>query len=126
VVATFTNNSGATLLAGTVVIASQTVAGEIVKANNAALATCEGVVGVVLADIANGASGLVVVSGEADILPDNTGLDLGKRVYVAAGADAGKVTKTAPSAADSVVHLVGVCVGTNRVILNLNLLAVNE
>lgn len=126
VVTSFTNNTGSTLLAGTVVIASQSVAGEIAKANSDAIATCEGVVGVVLADIANGTSGYVVIAGEVDVLSVTGGLDLGKRVYVAGGADAGKTTKTAPTAVDTVVHLVGTCVGTNRVVLNFNLVAVNE
>jgi hypothetical protein len=121
--ATFTNNTGSSIGAGRVVIASQSVAGEIVLADADALATCEGVVGVTAESIADGASGKVQIAGRCTPVQDAS-YDLGKRVYVS--GTAGSTTKTAPSANNSVVFLMGVAVSTTDIILGMHLEAVNE
>jgi hypothetical protein len=120
---TFTNNTGSAIAAGSVVIASQTVAGEIVLADADALATCEGVLGVVVSSIADGASGKVQVAGRCTPVQD-AAYDLGKRVYVS--QTAGSTTKTAPSATNSVMFLMGVAVSTTQIMLGMHLEAVNE
>jgi hypothetical protein len=122
--ATFTNNTGSTINAGSIVIASQTVAGEIVLAKADALATCEGVLGMVVSNIANAASGKVQIAGRCTPTQDAT-YDLGKRVYVSA-ATAGSTTKTAPSALNSVMFLMGTAVSTTDIVLGMHLEAVNE
>lgn len=119
---TLTNNTGAQIDAGDVVILSQTVAGEIVLADASAIATCEGVVGVASENIADTASGKVQIAGEVTVNQTAT-FDLGKRVYVS--ETAGEGTKTAPSTASSVVFMLGIASDTNKVILQLGLVAVN-
>lgn len=119
----FTNNTGSTLAAGAVVALSLTVSGEVILASNAAIASCESIAGVVVAAILTTASGLIQIAGEATVTTDGTNYDLGKRVYLGA---AGVGTKTAPSALNSVVHLLGGATATNKVLLNMKLEAINE
>jgi ABC-type methionine transport system permease subunit len=120
----YTNNTGSTILAGSIVILSQTVAGEIVLAKADAIATCEGVAGVAVADILNTATGKIRVAGEVTVLCD-AALDLGKRCYVSA-ANAGQATKVAPSASNSVIYLAGIASATGKILLQPRLEAVNE
>ncbi|HLD91101.1 MAG TPA: hypothetical protein VI911_08830 [Patescibacteria group bacterium] len=109
---TLTNNTGSAIPAGSVVCLSQTVAGEIILADADALSTCEGTIGVVIAEIADEASGLVQVAGEVTVLKDGN-FDLGKRVYLS--ATAGNATKTAP--ADKNIVLLGHASALGKIVL---------
>jgi hypothetical protein len=120
--ATFTNNTGSTIAAGSVVMLSQSVAGEIALADASAIASCEAIAGVVPSSIANGASGLVQIAGVCAPVQD-AAFDLGKRVYVS--ETAGSSTKTAPSTSGSVIFLVGEAVSTTQILLNKQLVALN-
>jgi len=118
----FTNNTGSALAVGDIVALSTTAAGEIIAADASAIATCEIIAGVVSETIANTASGLVQISGEA-IVGQAAAFDLGKRVYLSETAKQG--TKTAPATADSVIYLLGGATATNKVLLQPMLVAVN-
>lgn len=120
---TLTNNTGVQINSGSVVALSQSVAGEIFLADADAIATCEAVVGVAAENIANTASGKVQIAGRIAPTQD-ANYDLGKRVYVS--QTAGSSTKTAPSAANSVVFLLGHAVSLTEVILNPHLEFVND
>ena len=119
-----TNNTGSQIDAGSVVMLSQSVAGEIILAKADAESTSEAVVGVVSANIADAATGSVQIAGEATVLNGSTAFDLGKRVYLSA-ATAGIGTKTAPTASGTTVILLGHASATNKVILNLQFVGVN-
>lgn len=119
-----TNNTGNDIPAGSVVILSQTTAGEIEVASAGAIATCESVVGVVFAEITDGNSGKVQIAGRCTPLKDSA-YDLGKRVYVS--TTSGSSTKTAPTAGGgTVVHLLGIAVSTGDIILNPMLVGIND
>jgi len=118
----FTNNTGGQLDANTVVALSITVAGEIIAGDASGIATCEGIVGVVKANIADEASGLVQIAGE--VTPSKTAnFDLGKRVYVS--ETTGEATKTAPTTASSVIYLLGIASALDKVILQPQLVEIN-
>ena len=121
---TFTNNTGSTIPVGSVIILSKTVAGEMIPAKADAIATCEGVVGVVIATVLDTASGKVRIHGEVTVATD-AALDIGKRAYVSS-VNAGQVTKTAPSATNSVVYLIGIASSTTKIVLQAHLEAINE
>ena len=120
----FTNNTGATITAGSVVALSTTVAGEIIVADASALATSEATIGVAVADIANTASGLVQIAGEATVANGAVNFSLGKRVFLSEAA--GQGTSTAPTALNSVIYLLGHATAVNKVILSPRLEAINE
>lgn len=123
VFATITNNTGSTLLAGSVVAMSHSSPGEGVLAKASSLTLAEGTVGVVHADILNGDSGFMQVGGEATVLGGP--FDLGRRVYVSA-ATAGIGTPVAPSISGTVVYFLGVASAIDKVILSPNLDAIND
>ena len=110
-----TNNTGSAIPANTLVAASKTVAGEIVLAT-ASDADYANMLGVTEAEIADAASGNVLISGEVTLTTDGTNYDIGKWVYTAPTANAGKGTKTAPSGTDYRFK-VGVATATNKVVL---------
>lgn len=120
----FVNGEGFQINAGSVVIVSQGVAGEILIANANAFATCEGVIGVAMENIASAASGKVRICGEATVIPEAS-LPLGKRVYVSP-ANSGFVTDVAPTDTDTVQYLMGISTATNKIVLNMKLEAINE
>lgn len=117
-----TNNTGATTLAGTTVRLSS-VANEIQLASSNSLALAEGTVGVVYADILDGAQGDVQISGEA-FVRSATNFDIGKRSYVA--PTAGLATSIAPVASGTVVFFLGVASAVDKIILSPNLDAIND
>ncbi len=119
---TFTNNSGSSIAAGSLVVLSQTVAGEIILADADAIATAECFAGMVVSTIANTASGLVQVAGVCAPLKD-ANFTLGKRVYLS--QTAGNATGTAPSASGSVVYCVGGAKSTSLVLLAPYLVGIN-
>lgn len=110
-----TNNTGSTVNAGTLVAPSTTVAGELVLADAADLNNAEAV-GVVQSNIANGATGLVVVGGEITVLTDGTNFDVGKWVYTSYGANVGKGTKTAPTGVNYQFKI-GRATATNKIVI---------
>jgi len=106
---------------------SQTVAGEVLKADSDALATCEGVIGIADQTVSSGASVRVQVAGQRAV--SGSGFvagDRGKRMYV--GGTAGNATPTAPTATNSVVFLIGHLVdhAANRIVIAPQLVAVND
>ena len=119
-----TNNTGATITAGSVVALSTTAAGEIILADASALATCEATIGVVLADIPNASAGLVQIAGEATVANGGVNLSLGKRVYLS--ETAGQATSTAPTTLNSVIYLLGHATAVNKILLAPKMIAVNE
>jgi len=104
--------------AGDVVALNPSVAGEVIKANASAIATCESVVGVAMETKSAGAAVLVRTFGEATVTGESA-FDVGKRVY--AFTSAGQATKTAPSTLDNVVYLIGGATAANKVFVNTNL-----
>jgi hypothetical protein len=121
VVSEYTNNTGALIPAGTLVITSTTADDEIIVADASVLATSEGTVGVVESDIADGASGLVVTKGKTSVLGTYT---RGQRVYLSETAGLG--TATAPTTLNSVVMVVGIATSSTTVELNIYQEYVNE
>lgn len=117
------NNTGSTVLAGTIVGGHPSTAGYLVVPQADDIANCESVLGVVVADIANGATGLVQVAGEATV--STTGLTLGARAYLSSTL-AGKLTSTPPSATGEVVFVVGFTTATNKIVLFPHLDTVNQ
>ena len=113
---TLTNNTGSQIDANSFICASQTVAGEIILADSDALATCEGFIGIASANIADAASGLIQVSGEASVTTDGTNFDLGKEVFISTTAGAG--SKTAPSGTGDIVILGGIATAINKIIIS--------
>ncbi len=111
--------AGDSIVIGDVVIHSTTAAGEVIKANAEAIATCESVAGVALAAASASESVMVRTFGIATVNQD-AAFDLGKRVYVSA-ATAGNATKTAPTGAANVVYLLGGATDTDEVFVNSNL-----
>ena len=120
-----TNKSGAILNVGDIVVLSTSIASAIIAAKADVEATCTCIAGVVAESIAIDALGKVQISGIATVNNNSVALDLGKRAYVSA-ADAKVATKTAPSAQDSVVYLLGKAVDTNKVLLEMQLVGVND
>jgi len=108
------NNTGGTVVAGTLVAVSQSVAGELVVANANSLNTSVNFVGVVKSNILNGASGYVQVAGIATVL--GGALSLGQRVYLSDSV-AGNGTSTAPTSVGSSIVLVGIATSTTSVVL---------
>jgi Uncharacterized conserved protein (DUF2190) len=119
-----TNNSGVTISAGDIVVASTTTANEILKADASALLTSEGILGVATGAIPHGSTGQVQIAGLININQSGA-FTLGKSVYVSASVP-GEGTSTAPSALNSVVFSIGVAVSTTQVLLQPNLRYVNE
>lgn len=117
-----TNNTGSQIDAGDVVALSLTVAGEIFLADASAIATCECIAGVAVANIDNSASGLIQIAGEATV-NQTAAFDIGKRVYVS--EIAGEGTKTSPSTANTVSYCLGGATATNKVLLQMYLVGVN-
>lgn len=118
----FTNNTGSTIVAGSVVMLSQTVAGEIILADASAVATAEAVVGVVVDDILNTQSGKVQIAGRATV---NGGpFNLGKRVFLS--LTAGEASSIPPTNTGETVFVIGVAADTNEVVLWPHLDNVNE
>jgi len=122
---TFT--AGEALTAGDIVYLSTTVAGEVLKADSDALATCEGVVGIADQTVSAAASVRVQVAGQRAV--SGSGFvagDRGKRMYV--GGTAGAATPTAPSATNSVVFLIGHLVNhtAGTIVIAPSLIAVND
>jgi len=107
------------IASGDVVALSLTVAGEVIKANATAIATCESVIGVATETKAAGETVLIRAFGEATVTTDGTNFDLGKRVY--AHTTAGQASKTAPSTTSNVVYVLGGATDTNKVFVNTNL-----
>ena len=120
-----TNKSGATLNVGDIVALSTSVASAIIAAKADAESTCTCVAGVVAESISDNGTGKVQISGIATVNNNSVSLDIGKRAYVSATA-AKAATKTAPSAQDSVVYLIGNAVDTNKVLLGMQLVGVND
>lgn len=122
---TFT--AGEALTAGDIVYLSTTVAGEVLKADSDALATCEGVIGIADQTVSAAASVRVQVAGQRAV--SGSGFvagDRGKRMYV--GGTAGAATPTAPSATNSVVFLIGHLVdhSAGTIVIAPNLIGVND
>jgi hypothetical protein len=118
-----TNNTGLTISAGSVVIFSQSVAGEIELANASAIATCEGTVGVVVSNILDGDTGKIQVSGEISVLGGP--FDIGKNVYVSSSTP-GIASKNIPTGTGKVVFILGVARTTNTITLSPTFINVNE
>jgi len=115
---TFT--AGEAITAGDIVVASETVAGEVVKADATAFTTCEDVVGVATESKASSEAIIIRTFGVATVTTDGTNFDLGKRVYV--HTTAGQGSKTAPSTDGNVVYLLGnATTATNSVFVNPSL-----
>jgi hypothetical protein len=119
--------AGEALSAGDIVYLSTSVAGEALKADSDALATCEGVIGI--ADQTVSASGSVRVQIAGMRAVSGSGFvagDRGKRMYVS--GTAGAATPTAPSATNSVVFLIGHLVNhtAGTIVIAPNLIAINE
>jgi hypothetical protein len=121
-VSEYTNNTGSTIPAGTIVIVSATADDEIIVADASAIATSEGTVGVVQADILDGASGLVVTSGKTQV--DGT-YTRGQRVYLS-DTLSGQGQTAAPTATNSVVMVIGIATSSTTVELNIYQEYVNE
>ena len=101
--------------AGDVVALSLTVAGEVIKANASAIATCESIVGVATETKTAGNAVLIRTYGEATVTTE-AALDIGKRVY--AHTVAGQSSKTAPSSVNNVVYVLGGATATTKVFVN--------
>jgi len=117
------NNTGSTVVAGTVVGGNISTAGYLSLPKADAIANCGSVLGVVVADIANGATGLVQVAGEATV--SSGSLTLGARVYLSPTVFGG-VTSTAPTTTGQVVFVVGFATATNKVVLFPHLDTINQ
>jgi hypothetical protein len=117
------NNTGSTVVAGTVVGGHPSTAGYLVVPQADDIANCESVLGVVVADIANGATGFVQVAGEATV--STTGLTLGARAYLSSTV-AGELTSTPPSTTGEVVFVVGFTTATNKIVLFPHLDTINQ
>ena len=118
-----TNNTGVTIVAGSVVAMSHSSPGEVVLAKASSLSLAEGTVGVIWADIPTATSGFMQVGGEAFVLGGP--FDLGRRVY-ASDNTAGIASPLAPTISGTVVYFLGVASDTTKVILSPNLDAVND
>jgi len=120
----FTNNTGASIAAGSVVCLNS-VAGEVVKSDASAIATCDAIIGIAAEAIADGASGLVQIYGQAVVSKDvGETFTVGQRVFVSEVV--GEATQTAPSTSLSIIFLLGYATGTNSVMLRMNFIAENE
>lgn len=117
------NNTGSTINAGSIVMLSTTVTGDIVLANANALATSESVAGVVLNNISNATSGYIQIAGEATVNVVAP-LSLGKRVYVS--TTAGSATSVPPAGTGKVVFVLGFATSANSVVLHPHLDTINE
>lgn len=125
VYATYTNNTGSTIVQGSVVILSQSVAGETLLANSTALATCEGVLGVAAENILTGTSGKVQTSGPvSSVLVSGGSLLQGKTVYVAQVA--GYASKDVPVNTGTVVYELGVATGAASLNLTKRFVTIND
>lgn len=118
----FTNNTGSLIPAGSVVALSTTVSGEIVLANASSLTTGATIAGVVVSDIADGATGKVQIAGEATVLT-TAALTIGARAFLA--TTSGRATSNAPGTYNQVVFVLGYATATNKVLLATHLDAVN-
>jgi hypothetical protein len=119
--------AGEAISAGDIVYLSTSVAGEVLKADADALGTCEGVIGIADQTVSAAASVRVQVAGRRAV--SGSGFvagDRGKRMYVS--GTAGAATPTAPTAANSVVFLIGHLIdhATNEIVIAPSLVAVNE
>lgn len=112
--------AGEDLTAGDIVVASKSVAGEVVKANATSFTTCEDVVGVAIESKLSTESVIIRTFGVATVTTDGTNFDLGKRVYV--HTTAGQGSKSAPNIDGNVVYLLGNATSaTNQVFINSSL-----
>lgn len=117
------NNTGSTIVAGSVVIFSQSVSGNIELANANNILTCEGVVGVVVSDITDGSSGKIQTSGEIVVLGSPFGI--GKNVYVSSSTP-GIASANIPVGTGKVVFILGVAKTTASVVLAPHFITVND
>ena len=113
VLSSYTNTTGSTLLAGTVVYVNST-SNHIAAASASSLSTSKGTVGVVEANILNGASGFVQVKGKATVLGT---LVAGDIAYLS--ATTGQATTTAPTATGYSLVTLGVAASTTEVELGV-------
>jgi hypothetical protein len=118
----FLNNTGSTIPAGSVVMLSQTVAGEIILADASAITTAEAVVGVVLSNILNTQSGKVQIAGKAT--PLGGPFSLGKRVFLS--LTSGQASSIPPTNTGEAVFVIGIASSTTDVVLWPHLDNVNE
>lgn len=118
--------AGENINAGDVVYLSTSVAGQVLKADADALSSCEGVIGIADETVSASAAIRIQVAGKRPITGTFTAGDRGKRIYLSGTSGTG--TSTAPSAANSVVFLIGHLVdhSTNDIIIAPSLIAVNE
>lgn len=112
----FTNNTGSTILGGTVVRINSS--GDVVAASADALANCEGVFGITFGDTLAAAEGKIITRDKATVRTSAT-LTVGLRVYLS--VTSGEATSTPPSTAPNVIFLLGIASGTSEVILNAHL-----
>lgn len=117
-----TNNTGLNVLAGTVVALSQTTAGELVVADASVLNTAESTIGVVVANIADGATGKVQIAGRIAVR-QATPFNLGRNVYLS--EEAGEGHSVQPTTTGTVVMIVGKAVSTTEVILGQQFVTIN-
>jgi len=117
------NNTGATINAGSVVMLSQSVAGEIILANANALSTSEAAVGVASENIDDGELGRIQIAGVATIL-NTTIFELGKRVFISTVS--GRATTSPPALPGEVVFSIGYSTGTTTAVLWPQFNTVNE
>ena len=115
--------AGGAISAGDVLIASTTVAGQVIAADASALATAEGVIGIALESKVATENIKVRVTGKATV-NKAVNFDLGKRVYLS--ENAGQGTKTSPATAASVIVFLGIAVSTSEVLIgSKDIVAVN-
>lgn len=122
VILTGYNNTGSTIVAGTVVGAHPSTPGYLVVPQADSINNCKSVIGVVIADIPNASTGLVQVAGEATIAPG--GLTLGARAYLSA-TTAGQLTSTAPTGTGTVVFVVGFATAADKIVVVPHLDTIN-
>ena len=117
------NSTGSQINAGSVVRLNTTTAKQATLATASSLNLSEGVVGIAVANIPNGNSGYIQLSGEVTVLGGP--FNIGRRVYVS-DTTAGYGTYTPPTMTGTVVFFLGVASDTNKVILSPNLDAIND
>jgi len=118
---TFTNNSGSSIAAGSIV-AGDTTTGQIALVSSNTLASATKFVGVAYATIANGTSGQVQTAGIATV--SSSSLTVGKPVYFDPTTPGG-VTSTRPTTYGTPIFMLGVATSSSTVAMQPQFIAVN-
>ena len=118
--------AGESIAAGDLVYLSAGVAGQVLRALNTGIGTCESVIGIADQAAAASASIRIQVTGKRVVSGSFVAGDRGKRVYV--GSTSGAASTTVASAVSSVVFLAGYLIDetASTIVIAPSLICINE